>query len=292
MGTLGIWLEATRPKTLPAAAAPVALGASLAWANGVFQALPALICLLFALLIQIGTNFANDYLDGVRGTDTEARLGPQRAVASGLVTPATMRGAAIGVLVVAFCLGLSLIYFGGWWLLSVGVASVICAWIYTGGPYPLAYNGLGDVFVILFFGVIAVGCSYYVQAGTVLPEALLLGLACGLVVNNILVVNNYRDVDEDRQANKKTLVVLLGTRWALGQYAASLLFAAAVLAWLADAGYGGFVLLGWLPLAFGLRQLSLLKQATSAADYLACLKAAALVVVGFALLAAVGLVVG
>lgn len=292
MGTLGIWLEATRPKTLPAAAAPVTLAASLAWANGVFHALPALICLLFALLIQIGTNFANDYLDGVRGTDTEARLGPQRAVASGLVTPATMRGAAIGVLVVAFCLGLSLIYFGGWWLLSVGVASVICAWIYTGGPYPLAYNGLGDVFVVLFFGVIAVSCSYYVQAGMVLPEVLLLGLACGLVVNNILVVNNYRDVDEDRLADKKTLVVLFGRRWALGQYAASLLFAAAVLAWLAYAGYGGFVLLGWLPLAFGLRQLTLLKRATSAADYLASLKAAALVVVGFALLTAVGLVVG
>ncbi|NBB78951.1 MAG: 1,4-dihydroxy-2-naphthoate octaprenyltransferase, partial [Verrucomicrobia bacterium] len=194
MGIFHIWLEATRPKTLPAAVAPVLLGSSLAWADSGFQLLPALICLFFALLIQIGTNFANDYLDGVRGTDTEARLGPQRAVAAGLVAPVVMRRAAMGVLGLAFCLGLGLIYFGGWWLLLIGVASVVCAWIYTGGPYPLAYNGLGDVFVVLFFGVIAVGCTDYVQVGVLRNEALLLGLACGLVVNNILVVNNYRDV--------------------------------------------------------------------------------------------------
>jgi 4-hydroxybenzoate polyprenyltransferase len=118
-----------------------------------------------------------------------------------------------------------LIYFGGWWLLAVGVSSVLCAWFYTGGPYPLAYNGMGDVFVVLFFGLIAVGGTFHVQAGFVSQEVILLGLACGLVVNNILVVNNYRDIDEDLQANKRTLVVLLGRRWALVQYGLSLVFA-------------------------------------------------------------------
>jgi 1,4-dihydroxy-2-naphthoate polyprenyltransferase len=292
MGMFRIWLEATRPKTLPAAVAPVLLASALAWADSGFQLVAALICLFFALLIQIGTNFANDYLDGVRGTDTEARLGPQRAVANGLVAPLVMRRAAIGTLALAFCLGLSLIYFGGWWLLPVGVASVVCAWIYTGGPYPLAYNGLGDVFVVLFFGVIAVGCTYYVQVGVVLNEALWLGVACGLVVNNILVVNNYRDVEEDRMGSKKTLVVFLGRKWARLQYGLSLLFAAGVLSWFAMAGYGYFVLLGCLPLAFGFQQLFRLKKAVRAEDYLALLKGAALVVVGFSLLTTLGLIIG
>lgn len=292
MGIFHIWLEATRPKTLPAAVAPVLLGSSLAWADSGFQLLPALICLFFALLIQIGTNFANDYLDGVRGTDTEARLGPQRAVAAGLVAPVVMRRAAMGVLGLAFCLGLGLIYFGGWWLLLIGVASVVCAWIYTGGPYPLAYNGLGDVFVVLFFGVIAVGCTDYVQVGVLRNEALLLGLACGLVVNNILVVNNYRDVEEDRLADKKTVVVLFGRGWALLQYGLSLLFAAGVLGWFVSVGYGYLVLLGCLPLLFGFEQLCRLKKAVKAEEYLASLKGAALVVVGFSLLTSIGLIVG
>lgn len=292
MGMFNIWLEATRPKTLPAAVAPVLLGSALAAADAGFQLVPALICLFFALLIQIGTNFANDYLDGVRGTDTEARLGPQRAVASGLVVPSVMRWAAMAVLGLAFSLGLSLIYFGGWWLLAVGVASVVCAWIYTGGPYPLAYHGLGDLFVVLFFGVIAVGCTYYVQTGVVLREALLLGVACGLVVNNILVVNNYRDVEEDRLADKKTTVVLLGRGWALLQYGLSLLFAVGVLGWFVWAGYGYFVLLGCLPLGFGFQQLDRLKQAVRAEDYLHSLKAAALLVVGFSVLTSFGLIVG
>ena len=136
----------------------------MAYHDGLFNWIPSLICLSFALLIQIGTNFANDYLDGVKGTDTEARIGPLRAVASGSVQPLAMRRAALTVLALAFILGLSLIFYGGWWMLLVGASSVICAWLYTGGPYPLAYNGLGDLFVILFFGLIAVACTYFVQA--------------------------------------------------------------------------------------------------------------------------------
>lgn len=289
MASVQIWLEATRPKTLPAAVAPVLLGTAMAHSVGQLHLLPATICLAFALLVQIGTNFANDYLDGVKGTDTDARLGPRRAVATGLVSATTMKWAAIGILAFAFCLGLSLIYFGGWWLLVVGVASVVCAWIYTGGPYPLAYNGLGDVFVVLFFGLIAVGATFYVQAGFVSQEVILLGLACGLIVNNILVVNNYRDIDEDRQASKRTLVVLLGRRWALVQYGLSLLFAGVVLGWLVWQGSDAMILLGWLAIAYGFHLLRKLAKASAPVDFLAALKGAALVVVAYSLLVSLGL---
>lgn len=289
MASAKIWLEATRPKTLPAAVAPVLLGTAMAYQSGAMHGLPALICLGFALLVQIGTNFANDYLDGIKGTDTEARLGPRRAVANGLIAPSVMKWAAIGILAVAFCLGLSLIAYGGWWLLAVGIASVICAWVYTGGPYPLAYNGLGDVFVILFFGLIAVGCTYYVQAVAMTLDVLLLGVACGLTVNNILVVNNYRDIEEDRQANKRTLVVLLGRRWALAQYTLSLLFAGGVLGWFVIRDYGYTILLGALPLIFGLCLVGKLAKAESALDFQAALKGAALVVVGYSVLVSLGL---
>ncbi|MGB0743920.1 MAG: 1,4-dihydroxy-2-naphthoate polyprenyltransferase [Opitutales bacterium] len=223
MSTFKIWLEATRPKTLPAAFCPVMVATALAYKAGHFDWRPASICLLFALLVQIGTNFANDYLDGVKGSDSEARIGPRRAVASGLIAASVMKRAAIYVLTVAFCLGLLLIPFGGWWLLIVGVASVCCAWFYTGGPYPLAYNGLGDVFVIFFFGFMAVGCTYYVQSGNLNAPVLLTGLACGLLINNILVVNNYRDVEEDRVSGKRTLAVCFGRVFAIWQYRLSLL---------------------------------------------------------------------
>ncbi len=192
-----------------------------------------------------------------------------------------MKWVAIGILAFAFCLGLSLIYFGGWWLLAVGVSSVLCAWFYTGGPYPLAYNGMGDVFVVLFFGLIAVGGTFHVQAGFVSQEVILLGLACGLVVNNILVVNNYRDIDEDLQANKRTLVVLLGRRWALVQYGLSLLFAGGVLGWLVWQGRSPIILLGWLAIAYGFCLIGKLAKASTSVDFLAALKGAALLVVAY-----------
>ena len=292
MATVQIWFEATRPKTLPAAVAPVVLGTAMAHSDGQLHLLPAAICLAFALLVQIGTNFANDYLDGIKGTDTDARLGPRRAVATGLVSASTMKWAAIGILAFAFCLGLSLIYFGGWWLLAVGMSSVLCAWIYTGGPYPLAYNGLGDVFVVLFFGLIAVACTFYVQAGFVSQEVILLGLACGLVINNILVVNNCRDIDEDLLANKRTLVVLLGRRWALVQYGLSLLFAGGVLSWLVWQGRGPMILLGWLAIAYGFYLLGKLVKAKGPVDFLSALKGAALVVVAYSALVSLCLLRG
>ena len=284
MATFQVWIEATRPKTLPAAVAPVLLGTAMAHRDGQLHLLPATICLAFALLVQIGTNFANDYLDGIKGTDTNKRVGPRRAVAAGLVTASTMRWAAIGILAFAFCLGLSLIYFGGWWLLAVGLASVLCAWFYTGGPYPLAYNGMGDIFVILFFGIIAVGGTFHVQAGFLSQEVILLGLACGLVVNNILVVNNYRDADDDILANKRTLVVLLGRRWALVQYGLSLFVAGVALIWLVWQGSSPMILLGLLAIAYGFQLLTKLAKANTRADFMAALKGAALVVVLYSIL--------
>ena len=289
MPDLRIWLEATRPKTLPAAVCPVLVGTSLAYHNAQFNWHPALICLGFALLIQIGTNFANDYLDGIKGTDTAARIGPRRAVASGLIPAIVMKRAAILVLAVGFCLGLSLISYGGWWLLLIGIASVACAWLYTGGPYPLAYNGLGDVFVVLFFGLIAVGCTYYVQAGSVSADAMLLGLSCGLLINNILVVNNFRDVEEDVQAGKRTLVVVFGRRFARFQYLGSTLIATGVTAWLLFSGYGLLISLSLAPLAVSFALGLRLNRLVEPSDYLKALKGAGLVVASYGLLLSVGI---
>ena len=279
-----------RPKTLPAAFVPVLLASSMAFVDGCFNWLPAFICLAFAVLIQVGTNFANDYLDGVKGTDTEKRLGPRRAVATGLVRPATMKRATILVLAVGFCVGLGLIPFGGWWLLVVGVASVACAWLYTGGPYPLAYNGLGDVFVILFFGFVAVGCSYYVQTGTFSLNVLLLGLGCGILVNNLLVVNNYRDLEEDRAAQKCTLVVRLGRRVARIQYQVSVLLAGVIVLDFWGNGYGSYVLLALIPIVYGIVLGRRLRTAESAGEFLNVLQGSAKVVLAYGILFSAGLV--
>lgn len=219
---LQIWLAATRPRTLPAAVAPVLVGSALAWRDGKSDGAAAGLCLAFALLVQVGTNFANDYYDFLNGADTAARVGPRRAVASGLIAPATMKGAMWAVFAAAFLSGLGLVAWGGPWLVAVGVASILCGVAYTGGPYPLGYHGLGDLFVFLFFGLVAVGATYFVQAGSVTVDAWLAAVPIGLLAANILVVNNYRDVDTDRVAGKRTLVVRFGRRFARAQFAGSL----------------------------------------------------------------------
>ena len=217
-----IWLAATRPRTLPAAVAPVLVGSALAWHDGKFDAAAAGLCLAFALLVQIGTNFANDYYDFVNGADTAARVGPRRAVASGLIAPATMKRAMAAVFAAAFLSGLGLVAWGGPWLIAVGVASILCGVAYTGGPYPLGYHGLGDLFVFLFFGLVAVGATYFVQAGRLTAEVWLAAVPVGLLAANILVVNNYRDVETDAVAGKRTLVVRFGRGFARAQFALSL----------------------------------------------------------------------
>lgn len=227
------------------------VASALAFYEETLRWVPALICLGFALLMQVGTNYANDYLDFSKGSDSEDRIGPRRAVASGWVSPQSMKRAAIGVLAAGFLLGCSLIFYGGWPLLGVGIASVVCAWIYTGGPRPLAYSGLGDLFVILFFGLIAVGFTFYVQGGYFHPAAWLLGLGVGLMVNNILVINNYRDADQDRKSGKRTLVVRFGRSAGLLQYQFSITIASLVPVVLLMQGFSSWILGGALVYPFG-----------------------------------------
>jgi 1,4-dihydroxy-2-naphthoate octaprenyltransferase len=219
------WILAARPKTLGAAIAPVLVGSALAFYEGAFLWPAALLCLLFALLIQVATNFANDYYDARKGADTPERIGPTRAVAAGLISPVAMKRATFAVLALAFLVGLGLVPYGGWWLVGVGVASIVCALAYTAGPLPLAYVGLGDLFVLVFFGLVAVGFTYYVQAGSFTVDAWLAGAGCGLLATNILVVNNVRDRISDARAGKKTLAVRFGRTFSLLEFSLGNLFA-------------------------------------------------------------------
>jgi 1,4-dihydroxy-2-naphthoate octaprenyltransferase len=214
-----IWLSAARPRTLPAAIAPVIVGSALAWREGAFKAPAALACLGFALLVQTGANFANDYYDFIKGADTAERVGPRRAVASGLVAPSVMRVAMWLVFALAFAVGLTLLRYGGWPLLVVGVVSIASGVAYTGGPFPLGYHGLGDVFVFIFFGLVAVAVTFFVQTGQVSVEAWMAGAAIGALAANILLVNNYRDTETDAKAGKRTLVVRFGKSFARVQFA-------------------------------------------------------------------------
>lgn len=220
-GSVAHWVEACRPRTLPAAIAPVLVASALAGHDGRFEPTAAGLCLAFALLIQIGTNLANDYFDFKKGADTAERVGPRRAVAAGLIAPEIMQRVMIGVFGAAFLVGLGLLPFGGWPLLIIGLASIFCGIIYTGGPYPLAYHGWGDVFVFGFFGLVAVGATYFVQAGQVSSQAWWLGALMGALSTNILVVNNYRDMETDRKANKRTLAVRFGPGFAEWQFVLS-----------------------------------------------------------------------
>ncbi|MGF1531961.1 MAG: 1,4-dihydroxy-2-naphthoate polyprenyltransferase [Puniceicoccaceae bacterium] len=261
------WILASRPRTLPAAAVPVWVGSTLAIARDGFELVAAGLCLGFALLIQVGTNFANDYADFEKGADSESRIGPPRAVAMGLIDPGTMKRATLLVLLAAFGLGLGLIPYGGVWLVVVGVSSVVFAYAYTTGPYPLAYLGLGDVFVICYFGLIAVGVTEYVQTGSFSLSGWALGLGVGLMTNNLLVVNNYRDAEEDAKVGKKTLVVRLGRPLALRQYQLSG-YVAVGLAVVTALWEGWFLVLPVMVVAVRVRCDSLaLAAATTAEDY-------------------------
>lgn len=292
--TLQIWIAAARPKTLPAAVAPVLLGSALAWQDNAFHAPAALSCLVFALLIQIGTNFANDYYDFVQGADTAERVGPKRAVAAGWVSPAVMKRVMIAVFAVAFVAGLSLLQYGGWPLLVVGVASILCGIAYTGGPFPLGYHGLGDLFVFLFFGLVAVCTTYFVQTGAISGASLLVATGVGLLAANILVVNNYRDVETDAKAGKRTLVVRWGRRYARWQFGISHAVALSVPFVLPALGVGKRSLV--YPMAFVLgflaaRQMDSLKAAKTPGELIELLGRTGRYVAIYALLVSVWLVI-
>jgi 1,4-dihydroxy-2-naphthoate octaprenyltransferase len=240
------WLMATRPKTLPAAVIPVLVGTAFAWRDGFFYGPALAVCLAFALLVQVGTNYANDAFDFLHGADREDRQGPRRAVVSGMVSARAMVVGTFAVFLTAFLVGLILVAYRGPELLVVGIASILFGFAYTGGPFPLAYRGLGDVFVLGFFGLVAVGGTYYVMSGIVSGEVLVAAVPIGLLATNILVVNNYRDMDTDARAGKRTLVVRFGRAFARRQYIVSLTLAFLVplgLAWFKGAGWVALPLL-------------------------------------------------
>ena len=221
--TFQAWLMAARPRTLPAAAAPVLVACAFTLRDGVFDWLAALACLLISLLMQIGANFANDLFDHERGSDTPDRLGPTRVTASGIISPLQMRLATAAIFGLAALLGLYLVWLRGWPVLALGAAIILAALAYTGGPFPYGYYALGDIFVFLSFGVAAVCGTYYAQSGTLTPTIFWASVPLGLLIINILVVNNTRDIPTDTAVNKRTLAVLLGRQAMLTEYLACLL---------------------------------------------------------------------
>ena len=233
---------AARPKTLTAAIAPVAAGTGLAVLHDTAAGLPAVAALAVAVLIQIGTNLANDYYDFLRGGDTDERVGPVRVTQAGILPPEAVRRGMVVVLAAAMLVGVYLVAVGGWPIVWIGLASVACAVLYTGGPFPLAYHGLGDVFVFIFFGLVAVGGTYWVQGLAWPVDAVIAGAGLGALNTAILVVNNLRDMETDAKADKRTLAVRLGRRGTQVEYVSMLAMGAAT-------PVVGVLWLGWPPSA-------------------------------------------
>ena len=220
-----IWIDAARPKTLWASVAPVIIGTAMAYSDGKWDLLIALLTLLSAVLIQVGTNYANDYFDFFKGADTQDRIGPRRATGSGLIKPETMKIAFFLAFALSVVFGLYLIGWGGWPILIIGTFSILFGILYTGGPFPLGYKGLGEIFVLIFFGPVAVGGTYYLQTLEINLTVILAGLSPGLISTALLSVNNLRDIHTDRKAGKRTLAVRFGPIFARVEYFLSILIA-------------------------------------------------------------------
>lgn len=217
-----------RPKTLGAAVAPVVMGSAIAWGTGSFHWLSGLLCLWGALLIQIGTNLANDYFDYIKGADNEKRLGPVRVTQAGLVKPSTIRWVFLLVFGMAILSCIPIMIRGGWPIIIIGLVSVASGIGYTGGRYALAYTGLADFFALIFFGPVAVGGTYYLHTLSFSWTVILLGMGPGLIAMSLLTVNNLRDIDNDREANKLTLAVRFGATFARLEYVVCLVLAASI----------------------------------------------------------------
>jgi 1,4-dihydroxy-2-naphthoate octaprenyltransferase len=245
-----VWILAARPKTLAASLSPVLVGTAMAVEAGGGHALAASFTFLSAALIQVGVNYHNDYADYLQGTDTEERTGPMRVTQAGLVEPETMRWATVGVFAAAVVAGAFLIYRGGVPILIIGIASIGAALWYTAGPYSLAALGLADLAVFVFFGPVAVAGTYYVQALACPPEVIVAGIGPGLFSVGILLVNNVRDLPNDREAGKWTLVVRLGREFGVGLYGVCLIGAvvlpAGLVLWTGD-HWGGLLTLLLVP---------------------------------------------
>jgi len=228
MASFSIWIEAIRPKTLWAGLCPVLWGIAIANIHSAINIPLAVVTILCALGIQIGTNLANDYFDYIKGSD-ENRTGPRRATQSGLISPKEMKRAYQICFLTTFLLGVYCVYHGGLTILLIGIISILCGYAYTGGPYPLAYNGLGDIFVLIFFGPVAVAGSTFLQTNIWSLDAVILGLFPGLICVGILAVNNLRDHKNDKQNNKNTSVVLLGESFGKALYTSVMLLSIAIL---------------------------------------------------------------
>jgi 1,4-dihydroxy-2-naphthoate octaprenyltransferase len=290
MSGFRIWLMAARPRTLPAAIAPVLVGTSLAGFAHVFYPLRFAAALLSALFIQVGTNLSNDYSDARRGADAEDRLGPVRVTAGGLVPPRQVLIATYVSFGLAVLFGIYLIAVAGWELLLVGAASILAGVAYTGGPRPYGYEGLGEVFVFLFFGIVAVAGSFFVQVEKVTWEAFALAVPVGLLAAAILVVNNVRDIDSDRRAGKRTLAVKLGRQRTRVMYA-SVVYLAYLLTpvtWL----FGpttAWVLLPWLTLPLAASVSRIVRSRTDGPSLNGALAQSGLLQLSFCMLLSAGL---
>jgi len=218
----------------------VATGITLAAISGFTNSFIASVTLITAVLIQIGTNFANEYYDYLKGADTNERIGFLRATSAGLIAPEYMKWATIGTMIAAFLIGLILVWHGGWVILAIGLLSLFFGYAYTGGPYPLAYNGLGDLFVMIFFGIVAVNGTYFLLTSAVSYPVFIASLSCGALATNILVVNNLRDTDTDRKVGKRTLGVMFGDSFLRFEYTVLLIVACASLTtpWISRPSFG------------------------------------------------------
>ena len=290
MSGMRIWLMAARPRTLPAAIAPVLVGTSLAGFAHVFHPLRFLAALLGALFIQVGTNLSNDYSDARRGADADDRLGPVRVTAGGLVPPRQVLVATYITFGLAVLAGVYLVVVAGWQLLIVGAASILAGVAYTGGPRPYGYEGLGEVFVFLFFGVVAVAGSFFVQVKHLHWEAFALSVPVGLLAAAILVVNNVRDVDSDRRAGKRTLAVKLGRERTRALFAGVIYLAylLAPVTWL----FGpttAWVMLPWLTLPLATKVVRIVRSRTDGPSLNGALARSGMLQLAFCVLLSAGL---
>lgn len=284
-----VWWRAARPSTLLVSVSPVLAGTALAYHDGHLRIVPALLALCVAVAMQLGVNYANDYSDFVRGADAR-RVGPMRAASSGIVPPKQVKWAAIAVFTVACVLGLALSFMSDWRLVLVGAAAVVAGWLYTGGPKPYGYIGLGELFVFVFFGLVATVGTVYVQELRITPSALLIGASMGLLPSAVLSLNNLRDVDTDKAAGKRTLAVLLGrdrTRTLVAAY-----FVVALLLPVLAVAYAGVPLLAVVSIVVAPVMLQVYRASASHEPrvLIAALKRAAMTEFWFAALFSAGVI--
>lgn len=286
------WILAARPKTLTAGIAPIILGSALAFHDGIFQWTPVILCLLFSFLVQVGCNYANDYYDHINGVDTEERIGFPRMVSSGLIAPDLMKKGAYLILGFALVIGSGLIYYGGWWLVFVGLISVTCAIAYTAGPYPIGYYGLGDLFVFVFYGLVAVLITFYVQTNYFSKEAFWVAAGCGLLAANIRLVNDLRDRETDAKGGKKTSAIRFGVKFCYIQYFFSILFAMVFIPILLimEFNFSKWILLAILTIIPALHAHRDLMYAKTGPEYNKLLERTAKILLGYAVMLSVGIV--